>query len=54
MGDYVFLKVTLSQGATRFKVKGKLGPRYIGPFEILEKVGNMAYLLEPLTTRSCT
>jgi transposase InsO family protein len=34
--DYVYLKVSPMKGVTRFSVKGKLAPRYIGPFPILE------------------
>ena len=45
VGDYVFLKVSPSKGIMRFGKKGKLSPRYIGPFEILEKVRDMAYRL---------
>jgi hypothetical protein len=34
------------KGVKRFRVKGKLSPRYIGPFLILEKCGNVAYKME--------
>ena len=46
VGDYVYLKVTPMRGMKRFKVKGKLSPRYIGPFKILERKGEVAYQLE--------
>jgi hypothetical protein len=42
----VYLKVSPMKGVKRFGVKGKLSPRYIGPFPILEKYGTMAYKLE--------
>jgi hypothetical protein len=45
-GDYVYLKVSPIRGLHRFKVKGKLSPRYIGPFRILERKGEVAYELE--------
>jgi hypothetical protein len=42
----VYLKVSPIRGLRRFKVKGKLSPRYIGPFKILERKGEVAYQLE--------
>jgi hypothetical protein len=42
-GDYVYLKVSSMKGVNRFGVKGKLAPRYIGLFEILERCGKVAY-----------
>jgi hypothetical protein len=42
----VYLKVSPHRGMRRFKVKGKLSPRYIGPFLIFRRVGEMAYQLE--------
>ena len=45
VGDHVFLKISPMKGVTRFGKKGKLAPRYIGPFEILEKVNLTAYKL---------
>ena len=44
-GRQIFLKVSPSKGITRFGVKGKLRPRFIGPYEILEEVGPVAYKL---------
>jgi hypothetical protein len=46
VGDFVYLKVSSMRGMKRFKVKGKLSPRYIGPFKILERKGEVAYQLE--------
>ena len=37
VNDYVYLKVSLMQGICRFNLKGKLAPRYIGPFRVLER-----------------
>jgi hypothetical protein len=45
-GDYVYLKVSPIRGLRRFKVKGKLSPRSISPFRILEWKGEVAYQLE--------
>ena len=45
-GDHVYLKVSPFRGMRRFKVKGKLSPRFIGQFMIFRRVGEMAYQLE--------
>ncbi|GJY55964.1 hypothetical protein Tco_0455079 [Tanacetum coccineum] len=45
VGDRVLLKVTLWKGVVRFRKNGKLAPRYVGPFEILERIGLVAYRL---------
>ncbi|GJV09470.1 putative reverse transcriptase domain-containing protein [Tanacetum coccineum] len=46
VGDYVLLKVSPWKGVVRFGKKGKLAPRFVGPFEIIEKVGPVAYQLD--------
>jgi len=46
VGDYVYLKVSPMRGIKRFNVKGKLSPRYVGPFKILDRRGEVAYQLE--------
>nr|GFC16580.1 hypothetical protein [Tanacetum cinerariifolium] len=44
-GDRIFLKVSPARGVRRFGIKGKLSPRFIGPFEILDRVGEVSYRL---------
>jgi hypothetical protein len=45
-GDFVYLKVSPMRGLSHFKGWGKLAPRFIGPFKIIEKRGEVAYQLE--------
>ena len=45
VGDMVFLKVAPMKGVMRFGKKGKLSPRFVGPFEILKCIGKVAYTL---------
>ena len=45
VGDHVFLKVMPKRGVVRSGKRGKLSPRFIGPFEILERIGVVAYRL---------
>jgi hypothetical protein len=46
IGDFVYLKVSSMRGTHRFRVKGKLAPRYVGPFKIIDRKGEVAYQLE--------
>jgi hypothetical protein len=46
VGDYAYLRVSPIRGLRRFNVKGKLSPRFIGPFKIVERRGEVAYQLE--------
>ena len=45
VGDHVFLKVSPRRGISRFGKKGKLTPRFIGPFDIIAKIGDVVYRL---------
>jgi hypothetical protein len=46
IGDLVYLRVSPTRGVQRFGVKGKLAPRYVGPFEITKIRGPVAYRLQ--------
>jgi hypothetical protein len=45
VGDFVYVRVSPTKGVQRFGIKGKLAPRYVGPFEILKICGPVAYKL---------
>nr|AAO19383.1 putative polyprotein [Oryza sativa Japonica Group]ABF98353.1 retrotransposon protein, putative, Ty3-gypsy subclass [Oryza sativa Japonica Group] len=45
-GDYVYLRVTPFRGVHRFHTKGKLAPRFVGPYKIVSRRGEVAYQLE--------
>nr|GFC28934.1 reverse transcriptase domain-containing protein [Tanacetum cinerariifolium] len=46
IGDYILLKVSPWKGVLRFGKKGKLAPRFVGPFNIIEKVVPVTYMLD--------
>jgi hypothetical protein len=46
VGDFIYLKVSPMRGLRHFKVQGNLAPRFIRPFKILEKKGEVTYQLE--------
>ncbi|WVZ64721.1 hypothetical protein U9M48_014198 [Paspalum notatum var. saurae] len=45
-GEFVYLKVSSLRGTERFHTRGKLAPRYVGPYKIKKKIGDLAYELE--------
>ncbi|WVZ62939.1 hypothetical protein U9M48_012628 [Paspalum notatum var. saurae] len=45
-GEFVYLKVSPLCGIKRFHTRGKLGPRYVGPYKIKKRIGDLAYELE--------
>ena len=46
VGDRAYLRVSPLRGTKRFGVKGKLAPRFEGPYRVLERMGEVAYKLE--------
>ena len=50
--DHIILKVMPKRGVIRFGKRGKMSPRFIGPFEILERVDTVTYRLAPLPSLS--
>jgi hypothetical protein len=52
VGDFIYLNVSPMRGTRRFKVKGKLAPRYVGPFNIIGHKGEVAYQLVLLPQQS--
>nr|GEW18067.1 putative reverse transcriptase domain-containing protein [Tanacetum cinerariifolium] len=53
VGDYVLHKVLPWKGVLCFGTKGKLAPRFVGPFKIIEKIGHVAYRLDLLEELIC-
>ena len=46
VGDQVFLRVSPTKGVARFGMERKLSPRYIGPYSVIQRIGEVAYRLE--------
>ena len=46
VGDIVLLKVSPWKGVVRFRKRGKLEPRYIGPFQVIARVNKVVYMLD--------
>ena len=53
VGDHIFLKVMPKRGVVKFGKQGKLSSRFIGPFEVLKKVGAVSYWLALPPSLSC-
>ena len=51
VGDWVYLNISPMRGVMTFGKKGKLSPRYMGPYEILNKVGKVVYDLKLQTDK---
>jgi hypothetical protein len=52
VGDHVYLRVSQMKGVRRFGIKGKLAPRYIGPYPIIDKYEPTSYQVELLSRLS--
>jgi hypothetical protein len=52
VGDHVYLRVSPMKGVRRFGIKGKLAPRYIGLYPIIDKYGSLSYQVEIPSTLS--
>ncbi|GJY29011.1 hypothetical protein Tco_0404778, partial [Tanacetum coccineum] len=48
VGDKVMVKVSPWKGVLHFGKRGKINPRYVGPFKVLEKIGELYFVEEPL------
>ncbi|XP_075475619.1 uncharacterized protein LOC142507517 [Primulina tabacum] len=46
VGDFLFLRISSFRGVIRFDMRGKLSPRFVGPYEIVERIGTCAYHLD--------
>jgi hypothetical protein len=46
VGDRIYIRVSPMKGVRRFGIKGKLAPRYAGPYPIIDKYGPMSYQVE--------
>jgi hypothetical protein len=53
VGDHIYLKVSPIHETRRFRVRGKLAPRYIGPYPIIKRIGTMAYKIKLSSNFRC-